>query len=146
MSDLKIELDMTALEKGVNDAMFTWRKEAKRISPVGKYPQGGSMRKSIGFVVEKLINGFKGTIGTFAAHLRRAKNFHYPFAVHNGISKPYEIKPRNKKALHFMAGGESIFAKKVRIPARKGFPFFDISYESKKDEMNKRILRGVKLK
>lgn len=117
MSDLRIELDQPAQKAGVNNAMLAWEIEAKRICNKKSY----SMRDSIGFNVESTPNGYKATIGTFG-QLRKAKNFHYPFAVHDGV-------PSAKSSIR-----------------RKGNPFFDISYASKKDEMNRRILKGMKLK
>lgn len=46
----------------------------------------------------------------------------YAAAVHNG-SKAYTIKPKVKKALKFTVGGETVFARSVRMPARRGRPW-----------------------
>lgn len=46
----------------------------------------------------------------------------YAAAVHNG-TKAYTIRPKRKKALRFVIDGEVVFAKSVRMPARRGRPW-----------------------
>jgi len=118
MSDLRIELDEPAQKEGVKLAMITWQKEARRICP----KQTHAMKTSIVFNVNTDRNGFKAVIGTFGGRLRNSIGFHYPFAVHNGVPSAKSSK------------------------RRKGMPFFDISYATKRETMNKQILNGLKLK
>lgn len=46
----------------------------------------------------------------------------YADAVHNG-TRAYVIRPRTKKALRFVVDGEVVFARSVRMPARRGRPW-----------------------
>lgn len=46
----------------------------------------------------------------------------YAEAVHNG-SGPHTIRPRRKKALRFVVGGQTVFAKSVRHPGTRGRPW-----------------------
>lgn len=46
----------------------------------------------------------------------------YARAVHDG-TPAMTIKPKNKKTLAFRKGGKMIFAKQVKMPARKGNPW-----------------------
>ncbi len=49
-------------------------------------------------------------------------NLSYAAAVHDG-RKAVTIRPKNKKALHFFIGGQEVFCKSVKQPARDGTPF-----------------------
>ena len=50
-------------------------------------------------------------------------NARYAAAVHNG-TKAYTVVPRRRKALRWRTkGGDVVFAKKARIPARRGRPW-----------------------
>lgn len=47
----------------------------------------------------------------------------YAAAVHNG-NKAYVVRPRRRKALRWVTkGGDVVFAKSARIPARRGRPW-----------------------
>lgn len=47
----------------------------------------------------------------------------YAAAVHNG-NRAYIVRPRRKKALRWVSkGGDVVFAKSARIPARRGRPW-----------------------
>ena len=46
----------------------------------------------------------------------------YAPPVHDG-SKAYIVRPRRKKALRFVVGGQVVFAAYARIPARRGRPW-----------------------
>lgn len=46
----------------------------------------------------------------------------YAASVHDG-SKAYTIRPKHKKALKFTIGTETVFATRVRMPARRGRPW-----------------------
>lgn len=49
-------------------------------------------------------------------------NTAYARAVHDG-SKAHTIRPKRRKALRFVIGGEVVFARSVRMPARRGRPW-----------------------
>lgn len=49
-------------------------------------------------------------------------NTDYAPAVHDG-SRAYTVRPRSKKVLRFTVGGEVIYARYARIPAREGRPW-----------------------
>jgi hypothetical protein len=46
----------------------------------------------------------------------------YADAVHSG-SRAHVVRPRRKKVLRFVVGGQVVFARKVTIPARRGRPW-----------------------
>lgn len=46
----------------------------------------------------------------------------YAPAVHNG-SGPYTIRPKRKKVLRFVVGGQTVFAKSVRHPGTRARPW-----------------------
>lgn len=46
----------------------------------------------------------------------------YAAPVHDG-SKAYTIRPKRKKVLRFVVGGEVVFAAYARMPARRGRPW-----------------------
>ena len=46
----------------------------------------------------------------------------YSGPVHDG-SRAYVVRPRRRKALRFVVGGQVVFAKSARIPARRGRPW-----------------------
>ncbi len=46
----------------------------------------------------------------------------YAAVVHDG-SGPYTIRPRKKKALRFVVGGRTVFAKSVQHPGTRGRPW-----------------------
>jgi hypothetical protein len=138
---LKIELDLRPLKLGVGKAMNYWMINAKEICPKDTH----AMKNSIKVRVETLENGFSGIIGTLNNLLRKAKNFHYPFAVHDG-AKAFVMTPKTGNFLHFKTKTGWVKTKKVNMPARKARPFFLWSYENMRDKMNNAILDGVRLK
>ena len=50
-------------------------------------------------------------------------------------AKPHIVRPRNKKALSVASGGEVIFRKSAKIPARKGRPFIEPSFEAEEPKI-----------
>lgn len=88
----------------VNLIALRLENELKKASPVRE----GRLRNSIKVFYE---NGF---LKIFAAE--------YIFHVEFG-TKPHDIRPKNKKALKFKAGGKDIIVKLVRHPGTKPNPF-----------------------
>jgi len=137
-----LELNAESRRRGIGLAMIVWRKEAKRIAPKRKRTMANSIYTKVG---KDSTGNYAGYIATSHARLRGVK-FHYPFSVHDG-HKAFTIHPKNKPFLAFQIQSKWIYTKKpVNIPATKGRPFFDISYNNKRSEMNKKILDGVTLK
>lgn len=50
-------------------------------------------------------------------------------------AKAHIVRPKNKKALTVVAGGEVIFRKSAKIPARKGRPFIEPSFEAEEPKI-----------
>lgn len=50
-------------------------------------------------------------------------------------AKAHVVRPKNKKALTVAAEGEVIFRKSAKIPARKGRPFIEPSFEAEEPKI-----------
>ena len=138
---MKIELNMKSMKAGVVKAMLTWEEEAKRICNKKTW----AMTRSIKSIIREFLDVYVGIIGTRNNMLRRASKFHYPFAVHDG-TKAYIIKPKTKPYLRFQTAKGWVTTKEVKMPARKGNPFFITSYHNVEPKMDRLILDGIKLK
>jgi len=56
-------------------------------------------------------------------------------------TSPYVIKPRNKKALRFTVGGQTIFATQVNHPGIKPRPIVEPTVSSNWPKINKQVKR-----
>lgn len=114
-----VHLDKTA--KNVDKALFRGiRRSAAHLSSFikaqklsGQYLKNrtGTLRRA----VHDLMDGGDGVV-------RVGKEAPYGKFQHEG-TKPYSIFPNRKKALRFVIGGRTIFAKKVDHPGLKPKPF-----------------------
>lgn len=73
----------------------------------------GRLRAGNQFHVRREANRVVGEVFNNTAYAR---------AVHDG-SKARTIRPRRRKALRFVIGGQVVFARSVRMPARRGRPW-----------------------
>ena len=62
--------------------------------------------------------------------------------VHEG-TKPHVIKPKSKKALYFVKGGNKNFAKVINHPGIKGEPFLDNALQAQEEKVMKIINDGI---
>ncbi len=56
-------------------------------------------------------------------------------------TRPYVIRPKNKKALRFVSGGKEIFAKKVNHPGIKARPVVGPTVESNWPKIKQQVRR-----
>lgn len=54
-------------------------------------------------------------------------------------TKPHEIRPKNKKALRFNVGGNTVFAKKVNHPGMKARPIVEPTVDSSWADIKKQV-------
>lgn len=73
----------------------------------------GNLRAHHKIRVERMPPGARGEVYNDAD---------YAEAVHNG-SGPYTIRPRRRKALRFVVGGRTVFAKSVQHPGTRARPW-----------------------
>ncbi len=88
---------------------------------VAVHTKTGNLERSISHSVLSDTHGqvIQGDTGTLTKDGRN-----YGVFVHYGF-KAHDIKPKNKKALRWVAGGGFRFAKSVSHPGYKGDPFMD---------------------
>jgi hypothetical protein len=87
-------------------------------------------------------------IGTNNARLRKGK-FHYPFSVHDGIparTMLIKIKYKENSKSWMKKKGLVFSSKRSWVLERKGDPWFDKTYLTSKQKMDKLILDGMELK
>jgi len=82
---------------------------------------GAEKHRKTGALVDAFGHGPKKIAGGWEIGADRQRAPHAVF-VHWG-TKPHVIRPKNKKALRWAAGGSFIFAKFVNHPGYKGDPF-----------------------
>jgi len=58
-------------------------------------------------------------------------------------TRPHVIFPKNKKALRFFKDGKEIFAKKVRHPGSKPYPFMFAEMEKRAREVGRHFLKTL---
>ncbi len=59
-------------------------------------------------------------------------------------TRPHIILPKNKKALRFIKDGKEVFAKKVRHPGSKPYPFLFADIQNRAKEVAKTFLRTLR--
>ena len=59
---------------------------------------------------------------------------HYAHIV-EFVAKAHIVRPKNKKALTVAAGGDVIFRKSAKIPARKGRPFIKPAFDAEEPKI-----------
>lgn len=88
----------------------------------------GALRESLGVRVEPT----RVLVGPSAKHA--------PY-VEFGTS-PHVIKPKNKKALAFQAGGKTVVVKQVRHPGTRAQPFVRPAYDAWKESLGPKVAQA----
>lgn len=71
------------------------------------------------------------------------KTYNLGYLLENGTS-PHLIEPVNAKMLHFVIGGQDIFAKRVNHPGTKAQPHFKPALDKNRRAYKENIRRAVK--
>lgn len=71
------------------------------------------------------------------------KTYNLGYLLENGTS-PHLIEPVNAKMLHFVIGGQDIFAKRVNHPGTKAQPHFKPALDKNRRTYKENIRRAVK--
>jgi hypothetical protein len=95
----------------------------------------GALKRSLGHGPKKIAGGWE--IG----HDKQVAP--YAAFVHWG-TRPHVIKPKNKKALRWAAGGAFAFAKKVNHPGYKGDPWLTRAADRALREFDGIVKRNMK--
>lgn len=116
--------------------------EAKKELRPGHGKKEGTLQRSITTRrAQRQGNKIIGAVGT---------NIKYALFVHRGTGlygpkrKKYRIAPRNKKALRFKVGGETVIVKSVNHPGIKPIPFFTIAFNKVSPQFKSILARHVR--
>jgi HK97 gp10 family phage protein len=119
----KIGGEMPALlYKVMVDSTTDVMNDAKRIGPGSFKNQTGTLRRSID---RRVISSTKGLV--FVGEK-------YGTYVEEGTG-PHIIRPKNKKMLAFKINGKMVFARQVRHPGSRPYPFMKPSFEENKPKI-----------
>lgn len=95
----------------------------------------GNLKKSIKTKFDK-----KNCVGEVYAKSPKGNHAHLiEFGVKASIAKP-----TSKKAMTINAGGQTVFRKKARIPARAARPFLRPAFEDEKPNLIRNVEKAVK--
>lgn len=112
---MTVKLDKGAVDKEAGDLAY---REVVRVTR--RVFNRGNVLTPVRFGNLRAQNKMRTRRATLTGEIWNAAE--YAEAVHNG-TQAYTVVPVKRKALRFVVDGQVVFAKRVRIPARRGRPF-----------------------